>query len=397
MLFLPSKSDTTPLSDLLVGPVAEGLGTGLQNRAQRFESARDLQESKLASMKTLRLFFINANISKNNMKVLVTGPDGVLGSNLVRELLKRNYEVSVLLLEGTKSPTLEGLPITSYYGNILNVDSLEVPFQDKDIVIHCAAATAVFPARNAFVNKVNLEGTRNVANAVLKNNVKKLIYIGTANSFSFGTTKDKAGVEDTPYKSLQYGLDYMDSKRYAQEMILEAVKSEGLPAVIVNPTFMIGPYDSKPSSGQMILALHNGKIPGYTSGGKNYVAVKDVAFAIANAIDKGRIGECYILGNENLTYQEAFTKLANAIGAKPPKLKMADPIVKAYGSINTTLAKIFKFEPAVTKELAIISCDHHYYNVEKARRELDLPQTPIEVAVKECFEWFKENGYLSKK
>lgn len=331
------------------------------------------------------------------MKVLVTGPDGVLGSNLVRELLERNYKVSVLLLEGTKSPTLEGLPITSFYGNILKPESLENAFLNQDVVIHCAAATNVYPARNTFVNKVNIEGSKNIVEACLKHQIKRLIYVSTANSFSFGSTKQNLGVEDTPYAAIRYGLDYMDSKRYAQEYILDAVKNQGLPAVIVNPTFMIGPYDSKPSSGQMILALHKGKVPGYTSGGKNYVAVKDVALAMVNAIEKGRIGECYILGNENLTYKEAFNKLANAIGANPPKLKLADVVVKSYGAINSALAKIFKFEPAVTKELAIISCDHHYYSVEKARKELDLPQTPIEVAAKECFEWFKENGYLSKK
>ena len=331
------------------------------------------------------------------MKVLVTGPDGVLGSNLVRELLNRNYKVSVLLLEGTKSPTLDGLPITSFYGNILKAESLDEAFQNQDAVIHCAAATNVYPARNEFVSKVNIEGSKNIADACLKHNVKRLVYVGTANSFSFGTTKERPGVEDTSYVSIKYGLDYMDSKRYAQEVILEAVEKQGLPAVIVNPTFMIGPYDSKPSSGQMILALHQGKVPGYTSGGKNYVAVKDVAVAISNAIEKGRVGECYILGNENLTYKEAFNKLANAIGARPPKRKLGNTVVKSYGVINSALAKIFKFNPAVTKELAIISCDHHYYSAEKARKELDLPQTPIETAVKECFEWFKENNYLSKK
>ena len=331
------------------------------------------------------------------VKILVTGADGVLGSNLVRELLSRNHSVSVLLFEGTKSSTLNGLPITSYYGDILKPESLDTPFQNNDIIIHCAAATNVFPARSKFVNTVNIEGSRNIVTACLKHSIKRLIYVGTANSFSFGTSKDKPGVEDTPYASLHYGVDYMDSKRYAQDIVLEAVKNNGLPAIIVNPTFMIGPYDSKPSSGKMILALHKGKVPGYTNGGKNYVAVKDAVVAIANAIDKGRIGECYILGNENLTYKEAFEKLANAIGAKPPRLKLANIVVKSYGACCSLLAKIFGFVPAVTKELATISCDHHYYSAEKARKELDLPQTPIETGAKECFEWFKENDYLSRK
>lgn len=330
------------------------------------------------------------------MKVLVTGPDGVLGSNLVRELINRSYDVSVLLLEGTKSPTLDGLPIQRFYGNILNTDDLNRSFAQQDVVIHCAAATSVFPARNTFVNTVNIGGTQNIINATLANGIKRLVYVGTANSFGYGTTESNAGKEGNPYISVKYGLDYMDSKRKAQELVLDAVAQQGLPAVIVNPTFMIGPYDSKPSSGQMILALHKGKVPGYTSGGKNYIAVKDAAFAIANAIDMGRIGECYILGNENLSYQEAFKKIAVAIGATPPKRKLTDFMVKTYGSANSLFAKIFRFHPSVTKELAVISCDTHYYSADKARKELNLPQTPIEVAARECFQWFEENGYLTK-
>lgn len=330
------------------------------------------------------------------MKILVTGPDGVLGSNLVRELLKREYEVSVLLLEGTSSPTLEGLNITKYYGNILNTNNLDESIAGKDVVIHCAASTSVYPARDEFVNKVNIDGSQNIIDACLKHDIKRLVYVGTANSFGYGTTHENPGKEGNPYTSIKYGLDYMDSKRKAQEIVLEAVEQKGLPAVIVNPTFMIGPYDSKPSSGEMILALYKGKVPGYTSGGKNYVAVKDAAFAMANAVTMGRVGECYILGNENLTFKEAFDKIATTIGVKPPKRNLPDFIVKSYGGVNSFLAKMFKFKPAVTKELATISCDMHFYSPEKARQELGLPQTPIEDAVKECFDWFKENGYLNR-
>lgn len=330
------------------------------------------------------------------MKVLVTGPDGVLGSNLVRELLTRSYEVSVLLLEGTTSPTLEGLPIQRFYGNILNTDDLDRSFDGQDVIIHCAAATSVYPARNSFVNTVNIQGTKNIISHTVKHNIKRLVYVGTANSFGYGTTEHAAGKEGNPYISIKYGLDYMDSKRRAQELVIDAVRDQELPAIIVNPTFMIGPYDSKPSSGQMILALHQGKVPGYTKGGKNYIAVKDAATAIANAIEMGRIGECYILGNENLSYRDAFVKIAGAIGAKPPKIKLTNSMVITYGYLNSMFARIFRFHPSITKELAVISCDTHFYSAEKARKELLLPQTPIEVAARECFEWFEQNGYLTK-
>jgi dihydroflavonol-4-reductase len=330
------------------------------------------------------------------MEILVTGPDGVLGSNLVRELLSRQYKLSVLLEPGKDPITLRDLPIERHYGNILDNALINTIIQGKDVVFHCAASTSVFPARNEIVNRVNIEGTQHVIDACLAHGVKRLIYVGTANSFSFGTTLDKPGIEGTPYASMKYGLDYMDSKYHAQELILRSVKEQGLPAVIINPTFMIGPYDSRPSSGAMVLAIYNGKVPGYTGGGKNYVAVKDVAFAMANAITMGRIGECYIAGNVNLGYKEAFETIAKTIGSTPPKRKLPNGIVKLYGSVNSLFAKWFKFYPAVTKELAIISCEHHYYSPEKARKELLLPQTPIETAITECFNWFKENGYLEK-
>lgn len=331
------------------------------------------------------------------MEILVTGPDGVLGSNLVRELLSRNYIVSVLLEPGKDPITLQDLPITRYYGNILDPEALKPAFEGKGIVFHCAASTSVFPARNEMVNRVNIEGTRNVIDAVINYQIKRLIYVGTANTFTYTADKNKPGTEGTPYASWHYGLDYMDSKYKAQELVLKHVRENGLPALIVNPTFMIGPFDLRPSSGALILALHHGKVPGYTNGGKNYVAVKDVAFAMANAIEKGRIGECYILGNANLSFKEAFDLIATTIGAKTPKIKLPNPVVKLYGTVNSILAKTFGFYPSVTKELAAISCDKHYYSVEKARKELDLPQTPLETAVKECFKWFEANGYLTKQ
>ncbi len=330
------------------------------------------------------------------MEVLVTGPDGVLGSNLVRELLNRNYKVSVLVEAGKDPITLRGLPIQVHYGNILDKNALNETFKNKDIIFHCAASTLMFPARNEIVRKVNIDGTKNIIDACLNNSIKKLIYVGTATSFGYGTSHEQPGNETIPYKSAKFGIDYLDSKLKAQEMVIEAAKKQNLPAIIVNPTYMLGPFDSRPSSGAMVIAIAKNKVPGSSSGGKNYIAVKDVATAMANAITMGRVGECYILGNRNMGYKEAFETIAKTIGAKAPKRMLPDTIVKMYGSLNTALATIFKYYPAVTKELAIISTENQFYSADKARKELQLPETPIEVAIKECYDWFIENGYLQK-
>lgn len=330
------------------------------------------------------------------MKILVTGADGLLGSNLVRELLKRGHEVRAFVQPGRQEKTLEGLTLEKFPGNLLSMNEVLNSSEGCDAVIHCAASTSVWPTRSEIVNKVNIEGTKNVIHAVQKNNIQRMIYVGTANSFGFGS-KENPGVEGNPYKSALYGLDYMDSKYKAQQLILKEVQERKLPAVIVNPTFMFGPYDSNPSSGAMIVALYKGKVPGYTSGGRNYVCVKDAAVAIANALTKGRVGECYILGNQNLSYKEAFEKIAATIGVKPPAIPIPSVLAKLYGRVGSVVGKISGNTPAISYPLSRIACDEHYFSPAKAVQELELPQTPIETGIRECFEWLKENGYLENK
>lgn len=330
------------------------------------------------------------------MKILVTGADGLLGSNLVRELLTRGNEVCAFVEPGRQQKTLEGLNIEKALGNLLHTEEVIKAMAGCDAVIHCAASTSVWPTRSALVNRVNIEGTKNIVNAVYQNKINRLIYIGTANSFGFGS-KDIPGIENNPYKSEKYGLDYMDSKYKTQQFILKEVKENKLPAIIVNPTFMFGPYDSNPSSGAMIVALYKGKVPGYTSGGRNYICAKDAAVAIANALTKGRVGECYILGNQNLSYQEAFNKIATTIGVNPPGIPIPSVFAKLYGGIGSVIGKITGKAPAISYPLSRIACDEHYYSAAKAIKELQLPQTPIDVGIKECFEWLKTNGYLENK
>jgi dihydroflavonol-4-reductase len=327
------------------------------------------------------------------MKILVTGADGLLGSNLVRELLSRGHEIRAFVQPGRQQITLEGLTIEKFPGNLLNPEEVITSAEGCDAIIHCAASTAVWPIRSAIINTVNIDGTRNIIRAVYKNSISRFIYVGTANSFGFGS-KENPGVEGNPYKSATYGLDYMDSKYKAMQVVLGEVKENSLPAIVVNPTFMFGPYDSTPSSGAMIVALYKGKVPGYTKGGRNYLCAKDAAVAIANALTQGRVGECYILGNENLSYKEIFTKISSTIGVKAPALAIPSGFAKLYGHLGSLMGKITGKAPAVSYPLSRIASDEHYYSPAKARKELGLPQTPVETGIKESFEWLKSNGYL---
>ena len=230
-------------------------------------------------------------------RVFVTGPDGLLGSNIVRELLERKYEVRVMLFHNRTPITLIGLPIEFVYGNINSKDDLVRLSKDCDYFINVAAITDMWPARGEIYFKINVKGAENVIEAVLENKIKRLVHIGSASSFGYGTI-ESPGNETTPFRSAKYKVDYIESKKLGQERVIQAVKERGLEALVVCPTFMMGPYDSKPSSGAMIIAIINGKMPAFSSGGKNWVYVKDVSRGVCNALTMGRIGEAYILGGE---------------------------------------------------------------------------------------------------
>ena len=295
---------------------------------------------------------------------------------------------------GRPTELLDNLDIEKISGDILNPGDLKKALEGCDALIHAAANTSVWPARSAIVCKVNIEGTRNVIEAAISAKIKRMVYIGTANTFGFGT-KENPGHEGNPYTAAKYKVDYLDSKYEAHLLVVDAIKNKQLPCVIVNPTFMFGPYDSKPSSGAMIVGVYRGKVPGYTLGGRNFIKVKDAATGVANALTQGEIGECYILGNINLTYKEIFTKIARVTGAKPPKIALPSWIVVLFGWFNSLIAKLTGKAPTVSYEMARISNDKHFFTAKKAVEHLHLPQNPIEEGIKECFDWLKEHGYLT--
>lgn len=326
------------------------------------------------------------------MKVLVTGADGLLGSNLVRELLHRKYDVNVLILSESKAVSLKELPINVYRGNILKPADIAPAIQGCRAVIHVAASTSVWPSRSAVVRMVNIQGVHHMVEAAMHEGIERFVHIGSASSFGFGT-KHIPGDETTPYTGHKYGLDYIDSKFEGQQLVLNYVREKGFPALVVNPTFMFGPYDHKPGSGQMILAVHDGKMPAYSGGGKNFVYVKDVAVAVANALTMGRVGECYVAGGVNLNYGEISRLIAEELGVSAPRIKAPDLLLKSLGLLSEWTGKVLNKEPKISYAMAQVACHGHYFSPRKAIEELAMPQTDIRVAIREAYDWFKESGY----
>lgn len=328
-------------------------------------------------------------------KVFMTGANGFLGNNIARELIRRKYVVHALIQEGTDPGILKDLDVMLFYGDLLKPDTLVRGLTGCDYVIHTAGSTTINPARAPIISKVNIEGTRNILDLLVSHPVKKMIHIGTANTFGFGSL-DQPGNETIPYMGARYRLDYMDSKLEAHQLVLTYFKEHNLPAVIVNPTFMLGPNDPGPTSNEMIKQVAERRLPGYTRGGRNFIYVGDACVAIANALTMGRPGESYILGNENLPYKEAFRLMADTIGVRPPGIPVPGLPFKVLGAIMSGIARIFPgFHPKFTLPIAKISCDEQYFSARKAIGELSLPQTPISIAIKESYDWLLSNGKIS--
>lgn len=328
------------------------------------------------------------------MKVLVTGANGFLGSHIVKILIERGYDVRAFVLKGTPVDTLSGLACEIFDGNLLNPLDVENALEDCDFLIHTAAITDVWPTKNPLSWKINFDLVKTLTDIVRKKSVKKYIHVGTANSFGYGSIKEP-GSEDKVFNSGKYGLDYINSKKAAQDYLLEeARKDPGLPVVIINPTFMIGENDTKPGPGEMIISVIKHKVPGYSAGGRSFAAVKDVALACVNAIDKGLIGECYITGGTNMNYKQFFSLIADKVGVKSPKIFIPKFVAVPFAALMQLAAKVRKRKPLLSVTMARMSGDGHYYSSNKAIKELGYEQTGLDKALDEAVKWYDEHGYL---
>ncbi|MFC2089695.1 NAD-dependent epimerase/dehydratase family protein [Bacteroidota bacterium] len=328
------------------------------------------------------------------LKVLVTGADGMLGNNIVRELVSRSHEVYCFIESSHSGATLKDLPVKIFKGDLTNESDIQPVMKQVDYVIHTAGIAAVWPSRSKIYWNVNVEALKLLVRFAKQYGIKRFVHIGTATSFAHGPL-ESPGNEDNPYTGFKYKLDYHDSKYAAQKFLLEEFRNSNFPVLILNPTFMIGKYDSGNGSNKMVLYMKKGKIPVYNEGGKNFVNVRDVADAAVNALTLGRTGECYITGNVNMTYRQAFGLIADTLEVKAPRIGLSRYVTLVFGYILRIVAFIFNRKPDLTVRMARIGTEGCYYSSNKAIEELRMPQRPIEDGIKDAVEWFEESGLIA--
>lgn len=328
------------------------------------------------------------------MKILVTGANSLLGTNVLVELLQRNFEVRAMVRAKYKlllsDPSLEVC-----LGDITDKCAVRNAVKGCDIVIHVAANTSQASVRYSTYEKVNVTGTKYIMDAVVRHQVKKIILVSSANAFAYGTLTNP-GTEDAPISYPFSHAGYARSKYNAQQYVLGCVKNNEPDVVVVNPTFMLGKYDSKPGSGEIIIRGYKKKWIIVPPGGKNFIHVKDAAIGVCNAIHSGISGQCYLLANENMSYK-AFYKMLIAITGQESRIILIPKwVLLLAGLMGSLLARMGIPVSAHYINMRIL-CVKNYYSNKKAGRVLDLPATPVSEAIKEAVSWFLEKGMLHEK
>jgi dihydroflavonol-4-reductase len=328
---------------------------------------------------------------------LVTGATGLVGGNLVRALAAHGRQVRVLLRPSSRTDLLADVPgIEHVLGDVTEPETLARACAGTEHVYHCAAVVSMWPRMAETMWQVNVIGTDNVVEAVRRAGARRLVHCSSVDAIGLPES-DAPSTEQTPWNWDRLGLDnpYARTKYESQQRVLEATRRD-LDAVVVNPTYMLGAYDARPSSGRMILEVAAGKAIGYPAGGNNFVDVEDVAGAMIAAAERGQRGECYILGGVDRTYREMFTLIAEVLGVSPPRLPLPYPLARVGGWIGDLAGVVIGREPAVTTLTARLGYVRHYYSPRKAIATLGMRQTPIRAAIERAVRWFQEHGMLRR-
>ena len=328
------------------------------------------------------------------MKALVTGGTGFIGSNIARALLEEGIQVRVLIRRASSTFNIEDIEIEKAWGDIRDPEAVRAAVSGCDAVFHAAALYSFWaPDPNLFYD-INVQGTRNVLEAALAEGVSRVVYTSTVGTVAVPQDGQPSNEEAYPQQRDLYG-PYKRSKYQAEVEVLR-LHEQGLPVVVVNPTAPVGRGDVKPTpTGKTVLDFLKGRLPAYVNTGLNLVDVEDVAKGHVLAMNKGRSGQRYILGNRNVTLKEMLDTLEDITGKKAPRLRIPLWLALGAGHLDHLIeGRIIGREPLIPLEGVKAARHHIYVDCSKAVTELDMPQTPIREALEKSAAWFQDKGYV---
>ncbi len=324
--------------------------------------------------------------------VIVTGATGHIGNALIRELVAHKIAVRALVLPGEDLQPLAGLPVEFVTGDITDYDSLLKAFEGASYVYHLAGIISISSGslgKGSMMQKVNVEGTRNVVRACFARKIKRLIYTSSIHAFP-ELPYGQIIVETKDFKTDRVIGGYARSKAEATNIVLDAVEN-GLDAVIVHPTGVIGPYEYRRSNiGQLIVDFMNKKLYAYIDGAYDFVDVRDVAHGLFLACEKGRRGENYILSGEQLTIKQLLNYLEESSGIKATDLKIPLWFAKFTAPLAELYYLILRQKPLYTSYSLYTLCSNSRTQHKKAAEELGYKPRPVKEAIFDAVRWMKK-------
>jgi dihydroflavonol-4-reductase len=344
---------------------------------------------------------------------LVTGAAGFLGSHVTRRLVARGENVRVLLRASSSNRAIADLPLEYVTGDLRDAASLERALRGVRYVFHVAADYRLWAKKPQDIYDSNVGGTKNLLAAVKAAGAELLIYTSTVATIAVDRPVGAAAARPPqniaahstgalPNEFTDAKLDemvghYKRSKWMAEAEVLAAAR-EGLPVVVAMPTTPVGPGDWKPTpTGKIVLDFLNGKMPGYVETGLNFVGVEDCAAGHLLVAERGKIGERYLLGAENLTLKELLETLAKITGLRAPSLKIPHGVALSVAYAETAFSRLIGREPQIPVEGVKIAQHMMFVDASRAQRELEFHPTPVAAALERAVRWYEANGYVSPR
>lgn len=323
-------------------------------------------------------------------RALITGGTGFLGSNLALRLIEQGWKVSILERSGASRELLEGGPFEFVTGDVLEPETLLPAMRNIDVLFHAAGIVDYWRQGRDLMYKVNVDGTRNVMNAALQARVPRVVH--TSSSAAMGIHPNTVVDEGFKFNVKPERFVYGHSKYQAEEIVIDLVK-QGLPAVIVNPTTVIGPRDiRKVSSGMIVEVVKHCVPPLLPPGGTNIIPICDVAHGHIQAALKGKVGERYILAGENMTHLQLYQTIADVIGCGMKLKGMARWQVSLFAQLTDLFQPQTTGPVPLTGDRLRLESQMFYFDGSKARSSFKMPNTPLRVTIGRTIEWYALMG-----
>lgn len=324
------------------------------------------------------------------MNILVTGATGLLGNNIVRQLLAAKQHSVRVLVRNRSDKSLAGLEVELCDGDVRERAAVLRAAEGCQAVIHSAAGVQLGWTKLEEHRQINVTGTRHIVEAAQANHAR-LVHISTVDTLGIGSPTAPAD-EDSP-KVGKIPCTYVRTKRESEAVVEEAI-AQGLDAVIVHPGFMLGPWDWKPSSGRMLLAVAKTFTPAAPTGGCSACDVRDVADGVIAAMERGERGGHYILAGHNVSYRDLWNQMAAISGGKPPFVP-AGPLMRVLGATFGDLwTKFSGREGDVNSATVKMGTQWHYYSSARAQQKLGYQVRPLETSLSDAWQWFQTHGYV---